>query len=106
MALTAPNARLLVCSRVALGPLPAAAAGEAGHVAKGPTEFELPDRDVEPLAPADAVRLVRCVAAHLGEGEAARVAEACRGVPLALLVVAHALAAGRLTLEVGGCVGV
>ncbi|KAG2434300.1 hypothetical protein HXX76_008023 [Chlamydomonas incerta] len=99
VALTAPGARMLVCSRVALGPLPAAAPGEAGHAAKGPAEFELPERDVEPLAPADSVRLVRGVAAHLGEGEAARVAEACRGVPLALLVVAHALAAGRLTLE-------
>ncbi|PNW72523.1 hypothetical protein CHLRE_16g687966v5 [Chlamydomonas reinhardtii] len=99
VALTAPGARLLVCSRVALGPLAAAAPGEAGHTAKGPAEFELPERDVEPLAPADSVRLVRGVAAHLGEGEAARVAEACRGVPLALLVVAHALAAGRLTLE-------
>ncbi|PNH01923.1 Kinesin light chain, partial [Tetrabaena socialis] len=74
--------RLMLTTRVALGPEPA-----------------LPEHKVGAIRSDAAVQLLQRAVEDLSEEEAAEVANVCHCVPLVLTLVAEALAAERLTLE-------
>ncbi|KAG2489758.1 hypothetical protein HYH03_011710 [Edaphochlamys debaryana] len=80
-----PSVRLLLTSRASLH-LPSPAP-------------PLTEHPVGAISPAAAAQLVQAVAEDVGEAEAQNVAEACRGVPLVLCLVAEALVAGRMTVQ-------
>ncbi|KAG2487435.1 hypothetical protein HYH03_014002 [Edaphochlamys debaryana] len=79
----APTVRLLLTSRIPLG----------GGLA-------VTERHVGPMSPDMAARVIQAAALDLTIDQAARVAAACRYVPLVLNLVAEALAFERLTLKV------
>ena len=98
----APQARLLVTSRVTLGLRPSSSTPSTvvGGGGEGPAAAVV-EHPVGAISTAAARRLIRDVASDLSEPEVDEVAAACGGVPLLLCLVAEALVAGRLTLEVG-----